>query len=143
MFCLFNWYISNDRNVHIEYIIHVLGIFLGVYFLSVILMCIYTWLCVNIFSCDSHRIYECNAKCHCNSNPQHCANRVVQRGIQHRLQVFRSTVLELAWGVRALDDIPQGSFVCSYVGRIYTEEESDKVYARGNSAVYICWKCMC
>ncbi|XP_064392242.1 histone-lysine N-methyltransferase SETDB1-like isoform X2 [Halichondria panicea] len=69
-------------------------------------------------------IYECNPSCHCDL--QYCANRVVQHGIQFRLQVFCSPVKQLAWGLRTLDDIPQGSFVCTYIGHIYTEKESDK-----------------
>ncbi len=73
----------------------------------------------------TYRIYECNPSCHCDL--QYCANRVVQHGIQFRLQVFCSPVKQLAWGLRTLDDIPQGSFVCTYIGHIYTEKESDKV----------------
>ena len=31
------------------------------------------------------------------------------------------------WGLRCLDDIPKGSFVCTYVGNILNEEMANKV----------------
>ncbi|CAI9614262.1 unnamed protein product [Staurois parvus] len=45
-----------------------------------------------------------------------CQNRVVQHGLQVRLQVFNTK--ERGWGVRCLDDIDKGTFVCIYAGRI-------------------------
>lgn len=67
-------------------------------------------------------IYECNAGCRC--GPQ-CANRVVQSGIRHRLQVYRTS--DKGWGLRTLDDIPRGAFVCTYIGHIYTEQGGDEM----------------
>lgn len=43
-----------------------------------------------------------------------CQNRVVQHGIQVRLQVFNTE--KKGWGVRCLDDIDKGTFVCTYSG---------------------------
>ena len=44
-------------------------------------------------------------------------------------------------GVRTLDDIPKGSFVCTYIGHIYSEAESDQV--RGFLGyVYVCMYCV-
>ena len=31
------------------------------------------------------------------------------------------------WGVRTLCDIPRGGFICIYVGKLYTNEEANKV----------------
>ena len=58
-------------------------------------------------------VYECNTQCLC--DPRTCSNRVVQHGIQVRLQVFMTR--DRGWGVRCLDDIPGGTFVCSYSGK--------------------------
>ncbi|KAI4993979.1 hypothetical protein ZWY2020_008292 [Hordeum vulgare] len=60
-------------------------------------------------------VYECGALCGC---PASCSNRVTQRGMQHRLEVFRSR--ETEWGVRALDLIQPGAFVCEFSGDVVT-----------------------
>uniref|UniRef100_A0A1A7YZC5 Euchromatic histone-lysine N-methyltransferase 1b n=2 Tax=Iconisemion striatum TaxID=60296 RepID=A0A1A7YZC5_9TELE len=65
-------------------------------------------------------IFECNHACSCWRT---CKNRVVQNGIRTRLQLFRTS--KKGWGVRALQDIPQGTFVCEYVGEIITESEAE------------------
>uniref|UniRef100_A0A8C0GV00 Histone-lysine N-methyltransferase SETDB2 n=1 Tax=Chelonoidis abingdonii TaxID=106734 RepID=A0A8C0GV00_CHEAB len=59
-------------------------------------------------------IYECNLSCKCDR--MRCQNRVVQHGIQVRLQVFNTD--RKGWGVRCLDDIDKGTFVCTYSGNI-------------------------
>lgn len=64
-------------------------------------------------------IKECWSKCGCNMN---CGNRVVQRGISCKLQVFL-TKEGKGWGLRALQDLPKGYFVCEYVGEILTNTE--------------------
>uniref|UniRef100_A0AAY4CTF6 Histone-lysine N-methyltransferase EHMT1-like n=1 Tax=Denticeps clupeoides TaxID=299321 RepID=A0AAY4CTF6_9TELE len=55
-------------------------------------------------------IFECNHACSCWRT---CKNRVVQNGLRIRLQLFRTRLM--GWGVRALQDIPQGTFVCDDV----------------------------
>uniref|UniRef100_A0A8C2ZSD2 Euchromatic histone-lysine N-methyltransferase 1b n=1 Tax=Cyclopterus lumpus TaxID=8103 RepID=A0A8C2ZSD2_CYCLU len=65
-------------------------------------------------------IFECNHACSCWRT---CKNRVVQNGIRTRLQVFRTS--KKGWGVRAVQDIPQGTFVCEYVGEIISEAEAE------------------
>ncbi|XP_056288053.1 histone-lysine N-methyltransferase EHMT1 isoform X3 [Pseudoliparis swirei] len=65
-------------------------------------------------------IFECNHACSCWRT---CKNRVVQNGIRTRLQVFRTR--KKGWGVRAVQDIPQGTFVCEYVGEIISEAEAE------------------
>lgn len=66
-------------------------------------------------------IYECNSKCKCNMN---CSNRVVQKGLQCRLQMFKTQ--KKGWGIRCLDDIARGTFVCVYTGKIQTEDKANE-----------------
>ncbi|XP_065599605.1 histone-lysine N-methyltransferase SETDB2 [Cyrtonyx montezumae] len=64
-------------------------------------------------------IYECSVSCRCDKIM--CQNRVVQHGIQVRLQVFNTE--KKGWGVRCLDDIDKGTFVCTYSGRLMSKAE--------------------
>ncbi|KFP20926.1 Histone-lysine N-methyltransferase SETDB2, partial [Egretta garzetta] len=64
-------------------------------------------------------IYECSVLCRCDK--MMCQNRVVQHGIQVRLQVFNTE--KKGWGVRCLDDIDKGTFVCTYSGRLMSKAE--------------------
>ncbi|KAL2953211.1 hypothetical protein AAZX31_19G153900 [Glycine max] len=64
-------------------------------------------------------IKECWSKCGCG---KHCGNRVVQRGITCKLQVFLTSDGK-GWGLRTLEDIPKGAFVCEFVGEILTLKE--------------------
>uniref|UniRef100_A0A0E0KXC7 SET domain-containing protein n=1 Tax=Oryza punctata TaxID=4537 RepID=A0A0E0KXC7_ORYPU len=64
-------------------------------------------------------IKECWSKCGCNMQ---CGNRVVQRGITCNLQVF-FTGEGKGWGLRTLDELPKGAFVCEYVGEVLTNTE--------------------
>ncbi|XVF00837.1 hypothetical protein REPUB_Repub04eG0036600 [Reevesia pubescens] len=74
-------------------------------------------------SCKGHLmrkfIKECWNKCGCNKK---CGNRVVQRGITATLQVF-STPEGKGWGVRSVNALKKGAFVCEYVGEIVTNQE--------------------
>ncbi|KAG2463055.1 histone-lysine N-methyltransferase SETDB1-A isoform X2 [Polypterus senegalus] len=67
-------------------------------------------------------VYECNKRCKCNH--QMCTNRLVQHGLQVRLQLFKTQ--NKGWGIRCLDDIAKGSFVCIYAGKILTDDFADK-----------------
>ncbi|NXP24255.1 SETMR methyltransferase, partial [Scytalopus superciliaris] len=58
-------------------------------------------------------VFECNALCRCGES---CQNRLVQRGLRLRLQVFRTQ--RKGWGVRTLEFIPRGGFVCEYAGEV-------------------------
>ncbi|NXD81857.1 SETB2 methyltransferase, partial [Halcyon senegalensis] len=64
-------------------------------------------------------IYECSVLCRCDK--MMCQNRVVQHGIQVRLQVFNTE--KKGWGVRCVDDIDKGTFVCTYSGRLMSKAE--------------------
>ncbi|KAM6434504.1 histone-lysine N-methyltransferase SETDB1 isoform 1-T2 [Liasis olivaceus] len=67
-------------------------------------------------------VYECNKRCKC--SPNMCTNRLVQHGLQVRLQLFKTQ--NKGWGIRCLDDIAKGSFVCIYAGKILTDDFADK-----------------
>lgn len=54
-----------------------------------------------------------------------CLNRVAQHPLKLNLQVFRT--LRKGWGLRTLNDIPQGSFICIYAGRLHTEQSANDV----------------
>ncbi|XP_020981877.1 histone-lysine N-methyltransferase SUVR4 [Arachis duranensis] len=64
-------------------------------------------------------IKECWRKCGCDMR---CGNRVVQRGIRCKLQVYMTREGK-GWGLRTLEDLPKGTFVCEYVGEILTNTE--------------------
>lgn len=59
-------------------------------------------------------VYECNSQCRC--GPE-CPNRVVQKGIQFDLCIFR-TENGRGWGVRTLQRIKKNTFVMEYVGEV-------------------------
>lgn len=76
-------------------------------------------------------IYECGSSCRC---PPNCRNRVSQKGVKHRMEVFRSR--ETGWGVRSLDLIPAGAFICEYAGIVLTRQQAEIVAMNGDSLVY-------
>ncbi|XP_036162792.1 histone-lysine N-methyltransferase EHMT1 isoform X5 [Myotis myotis] len=65
-------------------------------------------------------LFECNHACACWRS---CRNRVVQNGLRARLQLYRTQ--NMGWGVRTLQDIPVGTFVCEYVGELISDSEAD------------------
>ncbi|KAL3687103.1 hypothetical protein R1sor_013412 [Riccia sorocarpa] len=82
-------------------------------------------------SCKGHVsrkfIKECWHKCGCSMA---CGNRVVQRGITRKLQIF-FTHEGKGWALRTLEQLPAGAFVCEYVGEILTNMEQEE---RNNNA---------
>ncbi|KAL2530257.1 Histone-lysine N-methyltransferase family member SUVH9 [Forsythia ovata] len=76
-------------------------------------------------------IFECGINCHC---PPTCRNRVSQKGIRHQLEVFRSR--ETGWGVRSLDLIQAGSFICEYAGVVLTREQAQIFTMNGDCLVH-------
>ncbi|KAM6544825.1 hypothetical protein CsatB_025561 [Cannabis sativa] len=76
-------------------------------------------------------VFECGPFCRC---PPQCRNRVTQNGMKSRLEVFRSR--ETGWGVRSLDLIQAGAFICEYTGVILTREQAHIVSMNGDSLVY-------
>ncbi|KAI9552321.1 hypothetical protein GHT06_022686 [Daphnia sinensis] len=65
-------------------------------------------------------VYECNSRCLCRKT---CLNRVAQRPLHLRLQLFRT--IKCGWGIRCLDDIPNGQFICVYVGELLTDQDAN------------------
>lgn len=64
-------------------------------------------------------VFECNALCTCSDD---CSNRVVQGGVRVRLEVFSTN--NKGWGVRTLEALPHGTFVCEYAGEVISFEEA-------------------
>jgi [histone H3]-lysine9 N-trimethyltransferase SUV39H len=60
-------------------------------------------------------VYECNKSCMC---PSSCLNRVLQNGSMIKLKIFKTK--NMGWGVKAMEPIPQGKFVCEYIGEVIT-----------------------
>ncbi|KAL2091507.1 hypothetical protein ACEWY4_013770 [Coilia grayii] len=69
----------------------------------------------------SRPVFECNALCNCGED---CSNRVVQRGVGLRLRLFLT--LDRGWGVRAVEAVPRGAFVCEYAGEVIGLEEAQR-----------------
>ncbi|XP_022209876.1 histone-lysine N-methyltransferase Su(var)3-9 isoform X1 [Drosophila obscura] len=67
-------------------------------------------------------IYECNSRCSCDES---CTNRLVQKGRQHPLVLFK-TSNGSGWGVRTPQALRKGVFVCEYIGEIITCEEANQ-----------------
>lgn len=65
-------------------------------------------------------LFECGPWCGCRKS--RCQNRVVQKGLRVRLQVFRT--LGRGWAVRCRDDLDQGTFICIYAGVVLRLESS-------------------
>ncbi|KEH20298.1 putative histone-lysine N-methyltransferase chromatin remodeling SET family [Medicago truncatula] len=76
-------------------------------------------------------IFECGPFCSC---PPNCRNRVAQKGLKYSLEVFRST--QTGWGVRSLDLIQAGSFICEYTGVAMTSEQAQTLTMNEDSLVY-------
>ncbi|KAK1411237.1 hypothetical protein QVD17_37784 [Tagetes erecta] len=76
-------------------------------------------------------IFECGPQCRC---PPNCHNRVSQNGVRNRFEVFRSR--ETGWGVRSLDLIQAGSFICEYTGVVLTRQQAQLFSMNGDSLIY-------
>ncbi|KAL3828307.1 hypothetical protein ACJIZ3_017109 [Penstemon smallii] len=76
-------------------------------------------------------VFECGPHCRC---PPSCRNRLTQKGIRNRFEVFRSR--ETGWGVRSLDLIQAGSFICEYAGIVLTREQAQLFTMNGDSLIY-------
>ncbi|KAK4341634.1 hypothetical protein RND71_040135 [Anisodus tanguticus] len=76
-------------------------------------------------------VFECGPHCRC---PPTCRNRVSQKGLRNRFEVFRSR--ETGWGVRSLDLIQAGSFICEFTGVVLTREQAQIFTMNGDSLVY-------
>ncbi|CAN1333835.1 Histone-lysine N-methyltransferase, H3 lysine-9 specific SUVH5 [Linum perenne] len=66
-------------------------------------------------------VYECGPSCRC---PPSCYNRVSQQGIKIQLEIFKTD--SRGWGVRSLNSISSGSFICEYVGELLEDSEAER-----------------
>ncbi|KAL9671272.1 hypothetical protein QQ045_008840 [Rhodiola kirilowii] len=66
-------------------------------------------------------VYECGPSCKC---PPSCSNRVSQLGIRFQLEIFKTE--SRGWGVRSLNYIPSGSFICEYLGELLEDKEAEQ-----------------
>ncbi|KAL8476034.1 hypothetical protein ACS0TY_028630 [Phlomoides rotata] len=70
---------------------------------------------------EGYLVYECNQRCSCN---RACRNRVLQNGVQVKMEIFKTE--RKGWAVRAREAILRGTFVCEYIGEIIDENEADE-----------------
>lgn len=68
-------------------------------------------------------IVECGGNCKCCADKK-CSNSVVQNGIQHKLEVFKTA--NKGWGVKTTTDLPPGAFICHYAGDVLEVNAADK-----------------
>ncbi|CAN8101725.1 unnamed protein product [Discula destructiva] len=68
-------------------------------------------------------IYECHEGCRCTKAG--CPNRIVERGRQVPLQIFR-TENGRGWGVKTMRELKRGQFVDLYLGEVITPEEAER-----------------
>ncbi|KAF8357926.1 met-2, partial [Pristionchus pacificus] len=102
-----------------------------------------------LFERVSSGIYECNENCGCSR--KRCMNRVVQNDMKVPMQMMKTHAM--GWGVRALCDIPHGTYISCYHGAVLSDDigelnaEGDEYYAdldfynlaeqeKGNSGAY-------
>ncbi|KHG14196.1 Histone-lysine N-methyltransferase SUVR5 -like protein [Gossypium arboreum] len=71
---------------------------------------------------EGYLVYECNHMCSCNKA---CPNRVLQKGVRVKLEVFKTE--NKGWGIRAGEPILSGTFVCEYVGILGKQEANDRL----------------
>ncbi|XP_027368033.1 histone-lysine N-methyltransferase family member SUVH2-like [Abrus precatorius] len=76
-------------------------------------------------------ISECGPSCPC---PLHCRNRLTQRGLKNRFEVFRSQLN--SWGVRSLDLIQAGSFICEYTGVVLNQMQEQILIMNSDQVIY-------
>ncbi|KAL3506246.1 hypothetical protein ACH5RR_031628 [Cinchona calisaya] len=76
-------------------------------------------------------IFEYGPHCRC---PATCRNRMSQKGMKNRLEVFRSR--ETGWGVRSLVLIQAGTFICEFTGVVLTREQAEIFTMNGDNLVY-------
>ncbi|KAH6774682.1 hypothetical protein C2S51_013086 [Perilla frutescens var. frutescens] len=70
---------------------------------------------------EGYLVYECNQRCCCS---RACQNRVLQNGVQVKLEIFKTE--RKGWAVRAREAILRGSFVCEYIGEVIDEKEANE-----------------
>ncbi|KAM7271441.1 hypothetical protein ACFE04_030655 [Oxalis oulophora] len=72
---------------------------------------------------ECYLVYECNSMCNCNKT---CPNRVLQNGVQVKLELFKTE--NKGWAVRVGEPILRGTFVCELIGEVLDELEANKTH---------------
>ncbi|XP_020530211.1 histone-lysine N-methyltransferase SUVR5 isoform X1 [Amborella trichopoda] len=70
---------------------------------------------------EGYLVYECNSMCSCDRT---CQNRVLQKGVRVRLEVYKTK--NKGWAVRAGEAISRGMFVCEYIGEVLNDQEANR-----------------
>ncbi|CAI5449362.1 unnamed protein product [Caenorhabditis angaria] len=70
---------------------------------------------------NSKPLLECHSDCSCQQN---CGNRVVQKGIRKKLEIFSTNAK--GFGVKTLEIIDENEFVCEYAGECINEKEVER-----------------
>ncbi|XP_061353097.1 histone-lysine N-methyltransferase, H3 lysine-9 specific SUVH1-like [Gastrolobium bilobum] len=63
-------------------------------------------------------VHECGPTCQCFPN---CKNRVSQTGLKLYMEVFKTK--DRGWGLRSLDAIRAGTFICEYAGEVIDRDK--------------------
>ncbi|KDP23265.1 hypothetical protein JCGZ_23098 [Jatropha curcas] len=82
-------------------------------------------------------VFECGPGCGCGPN---CINRISQRGLKYRLEVYRTR--NKGWAVRSWDFIPSGAPVCEYIGVLRRSADLDNVSENDFIFEIDCWHTM-
>ena len=77
-------------------------------------------------------VHECGPTCQCFPN---CKNRVSQTGLKHHMEVFKTK--DRGWGLRSLDPIRAGSFICEYAGEVIDQAKLSQLAKEGDSNEYV------
>ncbi|XP_057451621.1 histone-lysine N-methyltransferase, H3 lysine-9 specific SUVH1-like [Lotus japonicus] len=77
-------------------------------------------------------VHECGPTCQCFPN---CKNRVSQTGLKHHMEVFKTK--DSGWGLRSLDPIRAGSFICEYAGEVLDRTRISQLMKEGDSDEYV------
>lgn len=77
-------------------------------------------------------IYECNRNCKC---VKMCSNRIVQRGSNVKLSIFRTKTR--GWGVRTMELVKEGMFVIEYTGEVIKRETAAEKFKDENLRHYL------
>lgn len=85
-----------------------------------------------LLSFISSGIFECNEKCKCSDK---CSNRVAQLPVKNNFEVFMTP--KTGWGVRCLNDLPRGAFVCCYFGDLVGRAQEEALRHTGSYSILL------
>ncbi|KAF7836285.1 histone-lysine N-methyltransferase, H3 lysine-9 specific SUVH1-like [Senna tora] len=68
-------------------------------------------------------VHECGPLCQCFPT---CKNRISQTGLKYHMEVFKTK--DRGWGLRSLDPIRVGTFICEYAGEVVDRARDNDEY---------------